>query len=87
MLWELSTKNRNAYKMPWELSTQNRVLKQNTKGTVCRELKLNAKGTVYRNKELVLGYTKTLSLNSDKTLMVINRKESKDEYTILCYSS
>jgi len=46
--------------MPWELSTQNRVLKQNTKGTVCRELKLNAKGTVYRNKELVLGYTKTL---------------------------
>ena len=60
MLWELSTKNRNAYKMPWELSTQNRVLKQNTKGTVCRELKLNAKGTVYRNKELVLGYTKTL---------------------------
>ena len=61
--------------MPWELSTQNRVLKQNTKGTV------------HRNKELILGYTKTLSLNSDKTLKVINRKKSKDEYTILCYSS
>ena len=58
--------------MPWELSTQNRLLKQNikgivyrelkqnAKGTVCKELKLHAKGTVHRNKELVLGYTKTL---------------------------